>query len=65
MRAALQEAADLIAKMPATHMTYPNGGAVLPTTRRLAPRASGEVVLDAGFLAGFGMVRCRGTCGAP
>ena len=54
VRAALQEAANLIAKMPATYMTYPNGGAVLPTARRLAPRAGGEVLLDAGFLAGFG-----------
>lgn len=56
VRAALQEAADLIARMPATYMTYPNGGPVLPTTRKAAPRASGEVVLDAGFLAGFGTV---------
>ena len=54
VRAALQEAADLIARMPATHMTYPNGAAVLPTARRLAPRAGGEVLLDARFLAGFG-----------
>ena len=54
MRAALQEAADLIAKIPATHMTYPNSGAVLPTARRFASRAGGEVLLDAGFLAGFG-----------
>lgn len=56
VRAALQEAADLIAKMPATYMTYPNGGPVLPTTRRLAPKATGEVVLDAAFLAGFGVL---------
>lgn len=31
VHAALQEAADLIAKMPATYITYPNGGSVLPT----------------------------------
>lgn len=54
MQGALQEAADLIARMPATHMTYPNGGPVLPTARRRAPAVRGEVVLDAAFLAGFG-----------
>jgi SAM-dependent methyltransferase len=51
---ALQEAADLIARMPATYMTYPNGGPVLPTTRRLARRTPDEIVLDGAFLAGFG-----------
>lgn len=57
VRTALQEAADLIAKMPARYMTFPNGGPVLPAARRLAPRAAGEVVLDAGFLAGFGEIQ--------
>jgi hypothetical protein len=32
----LWEAVDLIAKMPATYMTYANGGPVLPTVRRRA-----------------------------
>jgi SAM-dependent methyltransferase len=54
VRAALQDAADLIVKMPATYMTYPNGGPILPATRRLAPRSAGDIVLDAAFLAGFG-----------
>ena len=54
VHAALQEAADLIARMPATYMTYPNGGPVLPTTRRLARRTPDEIVLDGAFLAGFG-----------
>ena len=54
VRAALQEAADLIARMPATFMTYPNGGPILPATRKLAPRSAGDIVLDAAFLAGFG-----------
>ena len=58
VRQALQEAADLIARMPATYLTYPNGGGpVLPTARRLAPRGGGEVVLDREFLAGFGEMR--------
>jgi SAM-dependent methyltransferase len=54
VRSALQEAADLIARMPATYMTYPNGGPVLPTVRRRARGPHGEIVLDAEFLAGFG-----------
>jgi hypothetical protein len=54
VRAALQEAADLIVRMPATFMTYPNGGPILPATRRLAPRSAGDIILDAEFLAGFG-----------
>jgi hypothetical protein len=54
VRAALQDAADLIARMPATFMTYPNGGPILPTTRRLALRSAGDTTLDAAFLVGFG-----------
>jgi SAM-dependent methyltransferase len=54
IRSALQEASDLIARMPATYMTYPNGGPVLPTIRRRAVGLHGEIVLDADFLAGFG-----------
>ena len=57
VRAAVQEAADLIAKMPATYMTYPSGGPVLPVARRRAPPVSGEIVIDAAFLAGFGDAR--------
>jgi hypothetical protein len=54
VQAAVQEAADLIARMPATFMTYPSGGPVLPTIRRRSRPAPGEIVLDAAFLAGFG-----------
>ena len=56
VHAALQEAAKLIADMPATYITYPNGGPVLPTARRRAPRIQGELVLDAETLAGFGTI---------
>ena len=59
VHAALQEAADLIARMPATYMTYPNGGPVLPTTRRLARRTPDEIVLDGTFLTGFGTLVVR------
>jgi hypothetical protein len=51
---ALQEAADLIARMPATYMTYPNGAPVLPTVRRRARGLRWEIVLDGDFLASFG-----------
>ncbi len=61
VKAALQEAADLIARMPATYMTYPNGGPVLPTVRRRAPATTGEVVIDAAFLAGFGTLEVPRT----
>ena len=56
VHAALQEAAKLIADMPATYITYPNGGPVLPTVRRRAPRIQGEFVLDAETLSGFGTI---------
>ena len=55
--AALQEAADLIARMPATYMTYPDGSCVLPTTRRRAPPVQDVLVVDAAFLAGFGTLQ--------
>ncbi|WP_145144468.1 hypothetical protein [Roseomonas gilardii] len=54
VRLALQEAADLIQKMPATYTTYADGRRVLPTRRRKAPATEGEMVLDAAFLAGCG-----------
>jgi SAM-dependent methyltransferase len=60
VRSTLQEAADLIARMPATYMTYPSGGPVLPTARRRARGLSGEIVLDADFLAGFGTLEVPG-----
>lgn len=57
VRQALREAADLIARMPATYTTYADGRPVLPTRRRTPPAGSGEVVLDAAFLASFGEMR--------
>ena len=53
VHAALQEAADVIVKMPATYITYPNGGPVLSTTRRRAPPSRGEFALDVETLAGY------------
>ena len=55
VHAALQESADTIARMPATYMTYPNGGQVLPISRRRAPlHRSGDLLLNADYLSGFG-----------
>lgn len=54
VHAALREAADLIAKMPATYLTYPGGGRVLPVERGRARAPAGEIVLDAACLRSFG-----------
>jgi hypothetical protein len=65
VRTALQEAADLIAKMPATYITHTNGRPVLPTERRLAPRLSGgEVVLDGHSWATLACSRFHASSGA-
>ena len=60
VRAALQESSDLISKMPASYMTFPNGGPILPTTRRLAPRPRDTVIINAEFLSGFGQLKVPG-----
>jgi hypothetical protein len=54
VHSALQESAGLIAKMPATYMTYPNGGAILPVTRRRATSRGDQVIVDADYLKSFG-----------
>jgi hypothetical protein len=57
VHAALREAAETIIRMPATYMTYPGGGSVLPVERR-APRAPGnQLTLDAGYLRSFGWMQ--------
>ena len=55
--AGLADAADTIVRMPATYMTYPNGGPVLLTERRRAPKAGDAVLLDAPLLHGFGSLK--------
>ena len=54
MHAALREAATVVAEMPATFLTYPGGGRILPVERGRARAPSGEVVLEAGYLGSFG-----------
>lgn len=51
---ALKDAADTIARMPATYMTYPNGGAILSVSRTpRVPRPS-RLLLDRAYLSSFG-----------
>ncbi len=51
---AMREAADLITKMPATYLTYPSGGRILPTERGRPRAPLIEVVLDSAYLRSFG-----------
>ncbi|WP_207485423.1 methyltransferase domain-containing protein [Arenibaculum pallidiluteum] len=58
---ALREARDTIARMPAHHTRYPNGGGqvFVPRLSRIAP-AKGELVLDAATLGSMGSLRVPG-----
>jgi SAM-dependent methyltransferase len=57
IHAALREATDTITRMPATYLTYPNGGPILPVTRGRAVPRPAVLVLDAPYLAAFGEMR--------
>ena len=50
----LKDAADTIRRMPATYMTYPNGGAILPVERIARPPRPSRVLLDQTYLSSFG-----------
>ena len=50
---AIKDAAATIERMPATYMTYPNGGPILPV-RRNRTRRPADVLLSDDYLAGFG-----------
>lgn len=54
--AALREAADLIVRMPATHLTAKDGTPVLPTRRARAGERQ-SFVLDSATLSAFGSMR--------
>jgi hypothetical protein len=43
--------------MPATYMTYPNGGTVLPVQRGRPGVAQDALLLDAAYLQRFGEMR--------
>ncbi len=54
VHSALREAATLVAQMPATYLTYPGGGPILPVERGRARMSPDSYVLDAAYLASFG-----------
>ena len=55
---ALKDAANTIARMPATHITYPNGGPVFPIRKPgRVPRRPSAITLDQGYLFHFGELR--------
>lgn len=57
VHAALREAADIITRMPATYLTYPNGGPILPVRRGRLPPCPDVLILNAAYLAAFGEMR--------
>ncbi|RMI13980.1 class I SAM-dependent methyltransferase, partial [Pseudoroseomonas wenyumeiae] len=57
LHAALKEAAKTITVMPATYMTYPNGGPILPVERGRPGAAPGALLIDAAYLQSFGTLR--------
>ena len=51
---AIKDTAAIIARMPATHITYPNGGPVLPVHRIGRVARPSVIHLDEAYLAAFG-----------
>lgn len=54
---ALKDAANNIALMPATHITYPNGGPVFPVRKSGRVRRPSLITLDQAYLFQFGEMR--------
>jgi hypothetical protein len=57
VHAALRDAAQTITRMPATYLTYPGGGQVLPVVRRRSAVPPAAMTLDAAMLWSFGAMR--------
>ncbi len=57
LRRALADAARLIAKMPATHLTFANDVPVFPTSYGRMPAPAASLVLDQSFLWQYGTTR--------
>ena len=51
---ALKDAANTIAQMPATYITYPNGGPVFPVRKSGTAPLSSSITLDQAYLFRFG-----------
>lgn len=54
---AVRDAADKVARMPATYLTYSAGGRIFPTTRGRRIAVPEALVLDAAFLDAVGTMR--------
>jgi SAM-dependent methyltransferase len=54
LHTALREAAETITRMPATYLTYPNGGPILPISRGRSSRSPETLILNAACLSSFG-----------
>jgi SAM-dependent methyltransferase len=54
VHAAIREASKTITVMPATYLTYPNGGVILPISRGRSSRCPETLVLNAECLFSFG-----------
>ena len=54
LHAALRDAAELITRMPATHMTYPGGAPVLPVKRSARVPIRAAIHLNETYLSAFG-----------
>jgi hypothetical protein len=54
LRQALRDAADTVAKMPATYMTFPNGAPILPVKRIGRPSKPKALCLEETYLSSFG-----------
>ena len=51
---AIRDAAHTIATMPATYLTYPNGGKILPIVKDRTIRRPARILLEHEYLTGFG-----------
>ena len=60
VHAAFWDAADTIARMPATFLTYPNGGPIFPAVRLRRTAAPATLTLDGATLASLGTIRVPG-----
>lgn len=54
LHGALRDASRTIATMPATYLTYPNGGPVFPVRPNAASRRPTTITLDEAYLSTFG-----------
>ena len=56
LHGAINDAADTITKMPATYMTYPNGGPIFPIRRGGRIKRPDPIRLDEAYLQSFGEI---------